>query len=315
MDIAPQPPRPKRRALTHREETILRAFGELQVPYFTAEDMTRLRFPKGSASAVRSMMRGLAGGGEYVNHYLVRFGMPTLPGNFARVYTLGRRGRDFLRELGVDVPWRYRPHKASPYSYSFLTHHLSVTTVLVALHLFVRQYPQYQLVETHTGFGLAKHPPRLTLMADGRETSVSVLPDAWVYIERSAADSSTIQGFALWVEVDCGSEAKAKFQQHLLERITFVRQKGYEAFFATPSVLFCYLAVGPTMEYRLWRLHTMRTWTTAVLAAQAMDDWAAVFRFSTIDESLYDTLMLFTDPVWYRPDEDALVPLFPPLQE
>jgi hypothetical protein len=312
MNTAPQPPQSRLRALTTTQEKILHAFGEL-VPFATATDITRLLgLKKGSKAYVRSLMTDLAGGGDHLNHYLVRFGMPNAPGNFERMYTLGRQGREFLRERGVDVAWWYRPQKASPYSFSFLQHHRSVARVLVAIHLFVRRCPEYQLVETRTGFSMARNPPRLTRGLDGQEPTIAVLADAWAYIARSQKEPSTTEGFALWIEVDCGTEAKAKFQQLTLDRINFIRYKGYEAYFATPSVLMCYLAVGTTMEYRLARLHTMRLWTAEVLAEQKLDDWAAVFRFSTIDECLYDTLMLFTDPVWYRPDRDTLVPLFPP---
>jgi hypothetical protein len=65
------------------------------------------------------------------------------------------------------------------------------------------------------------------------------------------------------------------------------------------------------MDYRLNRVHTMRQWTAEVLTQQRLENWSSVFRFSTIDECLYDTLMHLTDPVWYLPDSDTLVPLFP----
>jgi hypothetical protein len=69
------------------------------------------------------------------------------------------------------------------------------------------------------------------------------------------------------------------------------------------------------MDYRIARLHTMRAWTAQVLAEQQLDEWGAIFRFSTIDECLYDTLMTFTDPVFYRVHSDTLVPLFTPPQD
>ena len=237
--------------------------------------------------------------------------MPNAPGNFRRLYTLTRRGAALLRELGVDADFWYRPYRASHFSFSYLQHHLSVTQWLVALSAFVRVYPAYQVIETRTGFSLAKQPPRLTLNDDGQETTITAIPDAYVYLEHANGDSSETQGFPLWIEVDCGTESKAKFHQLVLDRINFVRYKGYEAYFGVPSttVIFCYLAVGATRDYRLNRLHTMRQWVAEVLAEQKLDDWASVFRFSTIDEGLYDTLMHFTDPVWTTADSDTLVPL------
>jgi hypothetical protein len=91
--------------------------------------------------------------------------------------------------------------------------------------------------------------------------------------------------------------------------------KEYEKYFGIPYVLLVYLAVGVTTEYRLHRLHTMREMTRELLRKERISDWGPVFRFSTIDESLYDTLMLFTDPVCYQPDSDTLVSLFPPPED
>jgi hypothetical protein len=305
MNEAPHPPRPKATSLTSTKEIILRAFGEL-VPFATAEDITRLLFKKGSKAYVRSTMTELAGGAdEQKNQYLYRFGMPQAPGNFERLYTLGRRGRDVLRELGVAVHWCYRPHKAR--SFSFLQHHRSVSQFIVALHAFCRSCPDVQVRETRNGFAMAGDPPRLRLPSDGPDATITVIPDAWLYLEAASG-----KDWALWIEIDTGTEAKAKFQQLTLDRINFIRYKGYEAYFGVPSVLLCYLAVGMTTAYRLARLHTIRQWTAEVLAGEQLADWAAVFRFSTIDECLYDTLMHLTDPVWYRPDSDTLVPLFTP---
>ena len=220
MNTAPQPLQTGLKTLTSTQEKILHAFGTV-VPFATATDITRLLgLKQGSKAYVRSLMADLAGGGDHRNHYLVRFGRPNAPGNFERIYTLGSRGREFLRERGIEVAWWYRPQKASPYSFSFWKHHLSVSQVLVAIHLFVRRCPEYQLVETRTGFALARNPPRVRLEADGEDTSASVvIPDAWVYVERSQQEPSTTQGFALWIEVDCGTEAKAKFQHLVRQRL------------------------------------------------------------------------------------------------
>jgi hypothetical protein len=304
----PPDPQPKATSITHTKEKILRAFGEL-VPLATAEDITRLLFTKGSKAYVRSVMTALAGGADaQKNQYLYRFGMPQAPGNFERLYTLGRRGRAFVRAMGIAVPWCYRPYKAR--SFSFLQHHRFVTQFIVSLYAFCRICPDLRVRETRNGFAMAANPPRLTMPSDGPDTTITVIPDAWMYLEASSGED-----WALWIEIDTGSEGKAKFQQLTLDRINFIRYKGYEAYFGVPAVLLCYLAVGMTTEHRLARLHTIRQWTAEVLAEQNISDWATRFRFSTIDECLYDTLMHLTDPVWYLPDADTLVPLFPSPQE
>jgi hypothetical protein len=300
-------------ALSFTEEKILKAARDL--PFFSAEDITRLLGANGSqGSYYRSLLKTLSvSTAERKTEYLFRFSMPHAPGNVRLLYTLTRRGAGLLRKLGVEADFWYRPWKASHYSFSFLQHHHAIVQVLVALYAFVRNNPSYQVLEVQTGFAMARQPPSLTLITDGKETRVNVIPDAWVYVERSEGTPPKIQGFPLWIEIDRGTETKAKFQQLVLNRINFIRSKGYETYFGTAAVVCCYLAVGATMDYRIRRLHTMREWTAAVLAEQQLDDWAALFRFSTIDECLYDTLMIYTDPTWYRVDSDTRVPLFDPI--
>jgi hypothetical protein len=304
----------KPEALSFTEERVLRAAADL--PFFSSEDIKRLLGSHGSqGSYYRGLLKTLSvSTEERRTEYLFRFGMPNAPGNVRRLYTLTRRGAGLLRALGVEANFWYRPWKASHYSFSFLQHHHCVTKFIVSLFCFVRQNPSYQVVELRHGFAIAKQPPRLTLRFDEQETTVEVIPDAWVHLERTSPDQSTFEGFALWIEIDRGTETKAKFKNLVLNRINLVRSKGYETFFGTPALLCCYLTVGATMDYRLTRLQRIREWTAQVLAEQELDSWGAIFRFSTIDECLYDTLMIFTDPVWYCVDSDTLVPLFTPPQ-
>jgi hypothetical protein len=312
MVKAPQMPRPEAGALTSTKEKILHAVADLGIA--TAKQITRYAFQTASLPYVRNLMSELAGGGDYhYEAYLVRFGLPQAPGNFERLYTLGRGGRDYLRGLGRDIPWRYRPQK----SFSFLRHHLAVSQFLVALNLFVRRYPCYQLEETRTWLAMAAIPPRLSFCDEGTDTTITPIPDAWVYVENSGGTPPEIHGFPLWIEVDCGTERKAKFQQLVLERINFIRYEGYASFFGTSPAQLCYVAVGETSDYRIARLHTMRDWTMELLIDRQLDEWAALFRFTTLldEESLFDRLVPFLDPVWYLPDSDIPVSLFTPPQD
>jgi Replication-relaxation len=313
----PSKPRHEPGALSYAEEKVLRAARDL--PVFSAKDITHLLSAKGSqGSYYRALLKKLCGGADGKNNaYLYRFTRPHTTGNARRFYTLTRRGAAMLRDLGVEADYWYRSWKASHYSFSFMQHHHAVSQFIVGLQAFVRHTdnPAYQVIELRTGFSIARKAPCLMLGADGQETSIPVIPDAWVYIERSEGTPPKIQGFSLWIEVYFGTETKTKFQQLVLNSINFIRFKGYETYFGTPALLCCYLAVGATMDYRIARLHTMRTWTAEVLAGEQLDKWAALFRFSTIDECLYDTLMIFTDPAWYLVGSDTLVRLFPPSHE
>jgi hypothetical protein len=311
---APKTPRPTPGDLNSTEEKVLRAAAHL--PFFLAEDITRLLSTKGSqGSHYRAILKTLSvSTPDRKTAYLHRFKIPQSAGNSQNIYTLTRRGAGLLQRLGVDTHFWYRPWKASHHSFSFLQHHLSVSKFLVALSCFVRQNPSYQLVDLQHGFDLSRKPPLLTQSVEGQETSIPVIPDAWGYIERTNADSTT-QGFALWIEVDCGTETKSKFQQLVLNRINIVRSKEYQTYFDSPSVLFCYLTVGATEVYRRRRLYTLRGWINALLTEQQLMSFASVFRLSTLEETLYTSHALYTDPFWYCLNSDTPVPLFSPPPE
>ena len=305
--------KPRKCGFKRREVDILKAVASLNVA--TAEDV-RLMLGMRSRPYMGELLKKLCGGTDRNNRvYLYRFGeIPTAPGNVRRLYALTRRGRKLLQEQGVEVAGWYRPEKASHVSFSFLTHHRAVSQVLVASHPVCSSNTRSSSSLRHSG---PCSPWRLTLPASrllmrGQKPPISLIPDAWVWIERTHENPAKIHGYGLWFEIDRGTEAKAKFQQLVLDRINFIRYKGYEAYFNAISVLLVYLAIGPTMEYRLARLHTMRQWTMELLKNENLSDWSEVFLFSTIDERLYDTLMLLTDPVFYRPGSDTLVSLFQP---
>src|SRR5438093_10824302 len=99
--------RSKPMGLKNIEVEVLMAVAQLHAA--TAADILIL-LNKGSGPYIREALRKLAGGGDRkTTRYLYRFGMPNAPGNFRRIYTLTRRGRELLREYGVAGDWWYRP--------------------------------------------------------------------------------------------------------------------------------------------------------------------------------------------------------------
>jgi hypothetical protein len=305
-------PSPESKGLTSTEEEILCAVNELR--FVTVDEILRLLFKRGSRTYVRKILRSLAGGQDgKMNEQLFRLRLPTHGGNHLRIYTLGRAGARFLRQSGVEVPFFYRPQSASYYSYGYLMHQLSLSKFQVALRAFVRDHPSYQLVETLTSYAMAGNAPRITLVSkDGKERTVAVIPDCWVYVEyRKSKDTpQPVQGMPLWVELDHGTESRSRFQELVCNRLTLVREKKYEEFFSTSSVRFCYLAFGRTREARLSRLFVMVRWVEEVLSEEELLSWGRLFHFATIEPELYESHALFTDPVWYQPFSGNPVPLF-----
>lgn len=300
------------RTLTQPQERVLRAVAAL--PFASVHEIRRWVFPACSASSARAILRALAGEKDCnPEGYVYRVGLPTR-GNWLRLYVLGSRGAKQLRRMGVEVAWYARGYKVCNYSFSYLRHQHAVAQLLTALICFCRAHPFYQVAETLNSYDFLREPPRTKLMTDGKETEVSVIPDAWVYVERVADQKCTAgQGTCLWFEIDNGTEYRKRFQQLLRARLALLKN-GYVAYFGTPAVLLCYLVIGTTTpEQRVTRLHTLRRWTQDVLAQEKLADWASVFRFAAVEEDI-STTPLFAAPVWHLADDsDAPVRLFDPI--
>jgi hypothetical protein len=299
-------PRQKPLILTPRDETILRVI--YQYRYMTALDVAYLLFQPSSFTHVREILFALAGGEDFgARTYLCRFPLPGI-GNAVRVFTLGAKGRSFLAKQGFPVHWYFRPYKVHHLSHSHVLHNLILTRFLVALSFWTRQQTAFRLLTVRFGHELAGTPVTVRVETKGKTTSVPVIPDAWVLLER-ARNSNKVP---ILVEIDRGMEYQQRFKQHVRSRITYIADGSYTRTFGTQSVTVAYATTGEVPAYRERRRETMRQWTAEVLAELNMQNWAGVFRFASVEyQTLYD-LSLFEKPVWCRPDSPAPMPLLTP---
>lgn len=280
--------------------------------YVTALDMAHLLYSSSSLTYVRSLLSSLAGGEDgKAAQYLYRFQLPnTSPGNTAKVYTLGSKGRDFLeREFGLPVEWYYRPHKVKHLSYTQILHGLVLTRTIVAAAAWCAKEPNYTLAKTCISYELAKKPASIAVLKDGGTEIIKVVPDAWMLFER-LKNGEHERFIPVLFEIDRGMEFKQKFTHHIRSRIAFIRSGAYKNMFQTDAVLIAYLTTGERPEYRETRRRAMCAWTQDVLADLRMENWSSIFRFaSVVFDELY-TSPVFDAPVWYRPDSPTPVSLF-----
>lgn len=286
-----------------RDEAILRAIAKFR--YASAKDIAHLLpgFSPSSLSHVREVMTRLAGGGDYQpNQYLLRFPRPqTRRGVTEKIFTLGARGSAYLAEVrGEAVPRSRRPSYVKAISYTFLTHALLLTRVVAALTYFVRIHPGYALPSCRLSYDLATTRDVPSATPETEPQPLPVIPDAWALLERPTGPTG------LWLEIDCGTETKTKYQKALAARLTFL-QEDYERVFGTPFLLVCYLSSGPQS-----RRIALQDWTEELLREPTLADMAGLFRFAAVDyDSLYST-PLFDAAIWYRPDEPNPVALLTP---
>jgi hypothetical protein len=292
--------------LNDKEERILKAVHNLEC--VTKDEIIHLLFAKGSSNYVGAILRKLSGGRDYDEQaFLYRFPLPRATrGTKERVYCLGAKAREVLTLEDF-----YPPSKFRYLSYSPILHDLTLSRFITAATAYFTTHTDFDLLETRMCYQLAQNPPTLPVITNGIKTNVTVLPDAWLNLERVTDETA----YPLWLEIDRGTENRQKFQQLVRNRLALVKSQQYEQIFNTKAVLLCYVTTGATPELGALRLHNMLRWTEDVLLEQDQQQWSSLFRFSTIAfKTLYDQAhALFTEPVWYQPLVNDQVPLFDPL--
>ena len=125
--------------LTPKDEEILKVINTYR--YATTLDIAHLLYRPTYLPYVRKRLSRLSGGADLQpDTYLVRFWLPSSVGNRERIFTLGEKGRAFLREVaGLTVDWRFQIAKFKFFSFSNILHHLLLTRFLVACHVWAKK--------------------------------------------------------------------------------------------------------------------------------------------------------------------------------
>jgi hypothetical protein len=284
--------------ITARDVRMLRFLASVRVA--TARDVCNACFSPGSLTAVRARLRALSGGADYQPRCLLyKFPLPSLGGNPVRVFRLTTIGRDFLaREQGLHREKTYRPAKERILSFRFLRHELTVTACVAAARLFARSRPDITLRDCRLSFELGRMEPKLP-----------VLPDAWMRWERRS-DGRTL---GMWIEADCATQYQATWAKLFQARVEYFRSEAYKQAFTVSRLLVCYVVVGQTAQAGEHRVQSLCRWGLSRLKELKLEQWAGIFRFtSVVLEAIYEQ-EIFEKKVWHRLDDlSTPVPLFGP---
>jgi hypothetical protein len=281
-----------------------------QYGLLTAGDFQRLLNLK-SRSYVRTLLGELCRGERDAKRgYLFRVPLPHARlGGTEHVYFLGSRGLSYLaREEGLPVTGYWKPGKARQLSYGHLLHDLTLARFLISLRVFCNSQQDIRLAELRTQYEL--RDPLLAEAANSStagETPPKVVPDAWVNVE--LLTHGTPPKFApCLVEIDRGTTWRQVFCQRVAARLSFIRPNGlYRRIFATESVRILYLTTAGSA-----RRDSLARWCQQTLVAEDREAWAEVFLFAAASfETMYEKAhSLFSDAVWYHPDQHTPVRLF-----
>ena len=313
----PQPRAPKKRTpvvINSTCERILKAVHEYVV--LTKREITELFYKPGSDKYSGANLRKLCGGKDFATgHLLYRMPLPVASsGSRERVYCLGSAAPEVLG-LEDDYPLA----KLRYISYSPLLHDVCLSRLIVATTNYLHAHPKYHLLERRLCYSIARNPPKIPQVIDGKETKVSVIPDAFLRLEQlmdgDEDEDEDGDEYGLWIEIDRGTENYKKYVHLVRNRIELAKSTLLEKYFNIPSVLFCYIVTdiaGNTPEMLKTRLHTIRRWTEEALPKENREAWASMFRFTTVSfASIYaETPSLFEKAKWEQPDAAKAVPLF-----
>ena len=294
--------------LKPHHERILEAL--FKYHFLTVEQVTRLFYSHGSLTTVRSLLSELARAKYALYLYLPR---PTPTGSLPKIYTLARRGINYLKAQGFDVPMRFHPSEHEEKSFLFLRHTLAVNDVLIAATTLEKRYPAITLYDFVHERVLKRQKPItvscVVLTLEGKRIfdkdekpiseTIRVIPDALLDFRIDQPDMSKTYRFCVLLELDRATIEEKPFRKKVRGLLTFIKSGNSLKRFGTklPTIAFVNAVGGEK------RREQMKQWTEKELKkSKEPHFWTELFMFTDVPpEGDIDTETLFLSPVWYTP--------------
>ena len=252
--------------------------------FLTAIQVCRLFYDPDSLKFVRSKLKRLTDLG-----YLHRLLLPTVSlGKPAFIYTLGRKGINYLRSAGFEDFHRFRPSGQEEHSYFFLRHTLAVNDFLIAAECLRDSVPGVVLADFAHERDLKKTPVVVKTKADEK---VGVIPDAWLDFHLDGKLRVSVI-----LELDRGTVQQKPFARKLRGLLAY-SQGPYQEFFGSDALTIAFACTaGPH------RCEQMRRWCEDVLKETKSEQDSEIFLFTSLEEDQeWDPKTLFLDPIWHQP--------------
>lgn len=250
--------------------------------FLTAKQVTRLLYSEGSLTSVSSRLKRLSDNG-----YLHRTYCPTEFGRAPIVYTLDRKGINYLKATGDLEDVRYRPSEV-PNTHIFMSHTLAVNDILIDLALTTKKCQNLEVRQIMHERDLKRMP----LVIELSDRTIRVVPDAWIELRVNGNEQ-----MCLWLELDRGTTDQKKWRRKI-EAITASMKGVYQEHFKVNN-----LTVMVVTTSGAKRLSDLVEWTESELSNNGQKKLAQLFYFSEYSRGLY------TDICFRRPFDAHLYPL------
>ena len=212
--------------ITEADRSILLALGRFH--YLTAAQASRLLYPNLNDDH-RYMQRRLKRLVD--NDYVLRLRALPMPryGQAPHVFTLGRKGRTYLQQLGFPVEPYFRPseERRATENSPFMTHRLAAIDVMIAADRLCAENPSITCPRMLSERELKRNALRVQVpsVAGGEVRDVAVIPDAWFqlsYRNRSP--------YSIALELDRGTEDQKVWRQKVAAYVVWATGPYMEAF-------------------------------------------------------------------------------------
>jgi hypothetical protein len=248
-----------------------------------------------SLHRVQTLVKQLADNG-----YLLSLARPVTRGKAPLVYTLDRKGLNYLKGNGFDVREYFRPSKEQEKSYLFLLHTLAINDVLIAASNLQKSASEYSLSSFTHERVLKQSPYKVSFMRGGKLESVTLIPDAFMQFVRKKR-SGKEKPLPFLLELDRNTTEQKHFRRNLRARIEFIKEQGFKKLLGTNTVT-CAYAVA---EGGVKRLDELRKWARKECAeTRELGVISELFLFCCLPQDIHPK-SLFVEPCWYTPFDDT----------
>jgi hypothetical protein len=264
--------------------------------YLTAEQLTKLRYKKGSLTYVKDNLKSLKESGDVLS-----FGGRGT--NLPVIYTLSGNGRRYVFQQGRTRTKRFRlaETQAKTDNGFFVRHTLAVNDVLIAAQLLTHSLPAIELIRVYHERELRRKIVVALPAAGGKTRQIFLEPDASLDF-RIRRDDTVWRDF-FHIEVYRHHPMEHRFKQKIAGYVASASSDQHEALFHTKALTIALFCETPAL------LTLLKGWTEQVLTQLGQEDEGERFFFSSIAVPTASPTELFLSPVWEQAFSTAKTPL------
>src|SRR5215212_1223416 len=285
----------------------------------TAEQLSR--YLSYSFRYTQDKCKGLAD-----HSYLQRLTLPKRrpSGGVPYVYTLARRGRQFLYGQGTALSkQRYRPSEQRT-----SLHTLAVNEVLLQVLKLTETDPALSLTEYLAEREFLHDPIKVLLPSEEKEVPVSLIPDLWIHMKQTVGKKTYTYCFCIEVNLTPIEQKRwrRKVSMYLNCQEGYIERLGVDilqvvVLCATPETVLRKGTGELSDSERQERKHALKVadktkadylfWTEKELVRQKRQEVADLFLFTSAPLDKVTALELFYSALFSMPKSKEPVPLIP----